>query len=111
MHLNSSIGEDQINSLHTAPAQYEIEWFERKTKNKDDWGKQPGFRRAVAGYDAQRRPVFQVSTETWENFLPVAVKTTPASLGSDEPSLSQDCMSALRAWHQLQPLYQPTQHN
>ena len=99
--------EQPVDELVDDTAQYEIEWFERKTKSKDDWGKQRGFRRAVAGYDAQRRPIFQVSTETWESFLPVAVKTTPASLGSDEPSLSQDGMSALRAWHQLQPLYQP----
>ena len=99
--------EQPVDDLVDDTAQYEIEWFERKTKGKDNWGKQPGFRRAIVGYDPQRRPLFQVSTETWESFLPVAVKTTPGSQGSNEPSLSQDCMSALRAWHQLQPVYQP----
>ena len=32
--------------------------------------------------------------------MPIAVQVTPASVGTDEPSLSQDCLTALRAYLQ-----------
>ena len=77
---------------------FEIEWFERKNKKVASWGKQPGFRPAVESYDAQRKPRIMCSVEQICDFLPVAVKVTPATEGSDEPSLSQDCMLALREY-------------
>ena len=89
-----ALGEVDDDDTHS----YAVEWFERKNKRQDSWGKQPGFRLAIVDYDARRRPVLQTSTEKLSDFLPVAVKCTPATAGSDEPSLAQDCMSALRAY-------------
>ena len=77
---------------------FAIEWFERKNKRVASWGKQPGFCLAIADYDARRRPIIMCSLEKVCNFLPVAVKVTPSTEGSDEPSLSQDCMLALREY-------------
>ena len=79
---------------------YDIAWFERKNKRVDEWGKQPGFRLTVANYDSRRRPIPQTSVESFSDFIPIAVQTTPATAGSNEPSLSQDCLAALRAYLQ-----------
>ena len=75
---------------------YEIEWFERKNKRERSWGKQPGFRLTVGGYDRSRKPYPSRSLEAFADFLPVAVQLTPASAGSDQPALSQACLLALR---------------
>ena len=83
---------------NAAASSYAIEWFERKNKRVESWGKQPGFRLAIESYDAKRRRIVQSSVETLNDFLPVAVQCTPTTAGSDEPSLSQDCMAALRAY-------------
>ena len=77
---------------------YDIEWFERKNKKKPNWGMQPGFRLTISDYDRHRRPIPNTSIEKLSDFLPIAVQLTPASAGTDEPSLSQDCLSALRAF-------------
>ena len=76
---------------------YAIEWFERKNKRLADWGKQPGFRLTIADYDSHRRPIPQRTQESFSDFLPIAVQVTPATVGSDEPGLSKDCLAALRA--------------
>lgn len=73
----------------------EIEWFERKNKKQSSWGKQPGFRLAVAEYDRRRQPIYQKSVEKITNFLPVIVTLTPKST-TNEPVLSQICMDAIR---------------
>ena len=65
-----------------------------------EWGKQPGFRLTINDYDSRRRPIPQTSVESFSDFLPIAVQTTPATAGSNEPSLSQDCLTALRAYLQ-----------
>ena len=51
-----------------------------------------------AGYDRFQRPYPATSIEKLSDFLPVAVKLTPATVGAAEPSLSQDCLTALRAY-------------
>ena len=73
----------------------EIEWFERKNKKQLSWGKQPGFRRAVAEFDRRRQPIYQKSVEKITNFLPIIASATPKST-INEPILSQICMDAIR---------------
>ena len=73
----------------------EIEWFERKNKRQSSWGKQPGFRLAIAGYDGRRRPLYEKSVEKTANFAPIIVGVTPKSK-IDEPVLLQTCMDAIR---------------
>jgi len=74
---------------------YGIQWFERKNKKNDDWGVRPSFCLSVAS----RRPkiAYQTSTEKFSDFLPIAVKTNGTS---DEPALTSDCLTALRAYLQ-----------
>ena len=77
---------------------YEIEWFERKKKKDTHWGKRPGFKLTVAGYRRENRknvPYPQTSVEPRSAFLPIVVKTNKNAAG--EPSLTEDCLSALRA--------------
>lgn len=81
----------------TEESKFEIEWFERKNKSKHCWGKQPAFRRAVHGYASNRKKIYSKSVESIDDFIQLAVKTTKATIGSDEPVLSQDTMDALRA--------------
>ena len=76
---------------------YAIEWFERKNKKVASWGKQPGFRTAIGSYTAKKQPIVMSSLESLDQFLPIVVKTTPATDGSQEPALSQACISALRS--------------
>ena len=102
------LGRRNFDSAYDDDAKkmYAIEWFERKNKRTVNWGKQPGFRLCIAGYEG-RRKVFETSVESLDDFLPVAVALTPATEGSDEPSLSQACMSALRAHLQAGNKQQP----
>ena len=77
---------------------YEIEWFTRKNK-KNDWGLRPAFKLKLAGYRKEGRrsvPYWQTSVEPIASFLPIVVKTSGSA--ADEPVLTQDCMSALRAY-------------
>jgi hypothetical protein len=74
----------------------QIEWFERKNKKVPGWGKMPTFRLTVASYNSKRQPVTEKSTEALSSFLPVVVETlTPH--GSDEPKLTQNCLTAIRS--------------
>ena len=82
---------------------YAIEWFERKNKRVPDWGKQPGFRLCVESIDSRRRRTISSSMENFSDFVPIAVAVTPATVGTDEPSLSQDCMVALREYVKGKP--------
>ena len=75
---------------------YAVEWFERKNKKVVSWGKQPGFRVAIASYD-KRQPIVMSSVEPLDKFLPIVVKTTPSTEGSEEPALSQACTVAVRS--------------
>lgn len=78
---------------------YTVEWFERKNKRELSWGRQPGFRLCIIKYDARRKPIFSTSVEALEDFLPIQVKLTrKGSINANEPSVSQDCMNALREY-------------
>ena len=64
----------------------DIEWFERKSKNKHNWGKKPSFRLTIGGYDERsRRPFPSTSRETLDRFIPIVVKKklTPRRTRSD----------------------------
>lgn len=75
---------------------FEVEWFERKNKKEHSWGKQPGFRRAIGGYTSNRRKLYLTSVESLDDFLPLNVKCTKKTKGSDEPVLTQETVEALR---------------
>lgn len=78
---------------------YAVEWFERKNKREASWGKKPGFRQAIVGYDPKRKPIISTSIEALEDFLPIEVQVNKGKANvanENEPSLSQDCMDSLR---------------
>ena len=77
-----------------------VEWFERKNKRVGGWGQQPGFRICPGSYDAHRRVIQHKSLEAVKDFLPVVVATIKSP--PNEPALSKDCMSALRAYMQAE---------
>ena len=91
------LGRRTFNTTTDSDTVVEIEWFERKGKQKDSWGKQPAFRLTTASYDGKRRPISQKTVEKVSNFLPIVVGVTRGSKGADEPTVSQSCMSALRS--------------
>lgn len=76
-----------------------IEWFERKNKTRSDWGVRPSFRLAITSYNEKRRPVYATSVEKLSEFLPITVKNTGSKA---EPTLSSDCLTALRTYLKLQ---------
>ena len=82
-------------SVDQEGAVYGIQWFERKNKKNHNWGVRPSFCLSVVS----RRPkiAYQTSTEKFSDFLPIAVKTNGTS---DEPALTSDCLTALRAYLQ-----------
>ena len=86
--------------------QYAIEWFERKNKRTDGWGVRPSFRLVIAGYERNRRPIYSTTTEKMSDFLPITVKNTGSGA---EPTLSSDCLSALRTYLKLQKDKDPEQ--
>lgn len=95
------LGRRTFNDKADLPkdSKYEIEWFERKNKKEHSWGKQPGFRLAICGYQNNQRgkPIYTKSIESMDDFLSIAVQVTKKSKKSSEPVLSQDTMQALRA--------------
>lgn len=76
--------------------QVEVEWFERKSK-KQDWGMKPAFQLSVAAYEKGRRKIYAKSVESLVDFIPIVVAVTKATLGTDNPVLSQNTMDALRS--------------
>ena len=91
------LGRRNFNDTYDTDKKICVEWFERKNKKSLSWGKQPAFRLAPASY-VQRKVLAQTSVELLSDILPIAVKVTPGTVDSNEPSLSQDCMSALRQY-------------
>ena len=70
-----TFGEDPIKAATSH--KYEIEWFERKSKAKHLWGKQPSFKLTVADYKkGSRVPIPQKSYEHISHFIPIKFSTT-----------------------------------
>ena len=76
---------------------YEIEWYERKSKNRQSWGQQPAFKLSIGGYSKKRKPYPLTSIEQLTSFVPVAVELTPKS-SDNAPVLTKACTAALRSF-------------
>jgi hypothetical protein len=63
------------NQDEESASRYEVEWFERKGKKIESWGKQPGFRLTTARYE-RRKPVPARDVVGLDSFIPLVVSTT-----------------------------------
>ena len=91
------LGYRTFNSEVDEPGtQYEIAWYERKSKKKHSWGRRPQF--TLTKVFNNRRQLLGpiLSVEPLCNFLPVQVQLTNSSSQTQEPMLKEATMSALR---------------
>jgi len=82
------------DSDDSANHSYSMRWYERKSKKVHSWGKQPGFKFAVAAYEGHKA-IPMINNEAFEDFIPII-----ATLSSTV-ALSRASTAALREWATL----------
>jgi hypothetical protein len=94
-----AIGLGKRTFAETAgPDEWAVEWFERASKNKYDWGRLPLFKHAVASFESKtRKPVRMTSVEPIAKLVPIPVALT-RKCTDERPVLTTSCLNALREW-------------
>lgn len=98
--FNVGLGRRTFNDQMDCPNEstYEVQWFERKSKKRCSWGTKPTFQFSKVACVGPKRMMHELTLESKDDFLPIAVDVTKSSKGTDCPQLNQATMEGLRSY-------------